>query len=87
MQVLETDRLRLGAWRELDVDFVLDMYSRWEVQRFLGVRPNVMAGRNDAEAAIARWRSLDHPAQGIWAVQHREQQQLLGTVLLKPIPA
>lgn len=87
MHPLDTDRLHLRAWCEDDVDFVFDMYSRWEVQRFIGFAPRVMADRGEAEAAIARWSSLDDPVCGIWAVRSRAARQLLGTLLLKPIPA
>jgi RimJ/RimL family protein N-acetyltransferase len=87
MRSLETERLRLRAWTDADVDFIFDMYSRWEVQRFIGLIPRVMADRSEAEAAVARWRSLDHPVHSVWAVERRKDGQLLGTVLLKPIPA
>lgn len=91
MQTLETQRLLLRAWTRADTDFVFDTYSRWEVQRFIGVVPRVMADRGEAEAAIARWRALDdHRVHGVWAVQRRDGDALgplLGTLLLKPIPA
>ncbi|UIJ33936.1 GNAT family N-acetyltransferase [Allobranchiibius sp. GilTou73] len=87
MQSLESSRLLLRPWSANDVDFVFDMYSRWEVQRFIGRAPKVMTDRRDAEAAIERWTGGDHPTYGIWAVQHREKGHLLGTLMLKPIPA
>jgi len=87
MKSLKSDRLRLRQWTLDDVDFVLDMYSRWEVQRFIGRRPRVMHDRVEAVATITRWRSLIEPAHGIWAVEHSETGRLLGTMLLKPIPA
>ena len=86
MDVLNTDRLHLRPWTKADVDFVFDMYSRWEVQRFIGVVPRVMTQRSEAEAAITRWRAVDHLGGGIWAVAHRDGH-LLGTLLLKSIPA
>ncbi|SDY99077.1 Protein N-acetyltransferase, RimJ/RimL family [Modestobacter sp. DSM 44400] len=87
MHPLDTDRLQLRAWSDEDIGFVFDMYSRWEVQRFIGLVPRVMADRGEAEAVIARWRSLDDPVCGVWAVQRRADGHLLGTLLLKPIPA
>lgn len=87
MQALESERLLLRAWSQDDVDFVFDMYSRWEVQRFIGLFPKVMTERAEAEATITRWRALDHPTYGIWAVQRRTDARLLGTLVLKPIPA
>jgi len=87
MKSLTTDRLRLREWTLNDVDFVFDMYSRWEVQRFIGLQPRVLHDRGEAVARITRWRSLDEPAHGIWAVEHSETGRLLGTLLLKSIPA
>lgn len=87
VQTLETERLSLREWTEDDADFVFDMYSRWEVQRFIGLVPRVMESRSEAEAVITRWRSLLHWVHGVWAVQRREDARLLGTLLLKPIPA
>lgn len=87
MESLKSDRLRLREWTLNDVDFVLDMYSRWEVQRFIGRRPRIMHDRGEAVATITRWRSLNDPGHGIWAVEHSETGHLLGTMLLKSIPA
>ncbi|MBO1754638.1 GNAT family N-acetyltransferase [Allobranchiibius sp. CTAmp26] len=87
MQTLESDRLLIRPWSAEDVDFVLDMYSRWDVQRFIGRTPKVMSNRSEAEAAVARWNTGDHPTYGIWAIEHRESGDLLGTLMLKPIPA
>lgn len=86
MRALETSRLQLRAWSEKDVDFAFDMYSRWEVHQFIGRVPKVMTGRKEAEIALARWGAMDHPTYGTWAVQHRQAGQLLGSVMLKPIP-
>ena len=59
---LRTERLILRAWHPGDVDFVYDMYSRWDVQRFIGRVPRVMENRDEAEEKVARWRSLAVPA-------------------------
>lgn len=88
MECLRTDRLILRDWRPDDADFVFDMYSRWEVQRFIGRVPRVMEHRGEAEERIARWRSLALPEpQGIWAIALQDGERLLGTLLLKDIPA
>lgn len=42
MTTFESVRLRLRPWRADDDGFVFDMYSRWEVQRYIGTRPAVM---------------------------------------------
>jgi RimJ/RimL family protein N-acetyltransferase len=85
--VLLTERLRLREWTTADVDFVFDMYSRWDVQRYLGQSPQVMADRSEAVAAVARWRDLPDPVHAMWAVERAEDRQLVGTMLLKSIPA
>jgi RimJ/RimL family protein N-acetyltransferase len=89
VESLTTPRLRLREWAlaDLDVDFVFDTYSRWEVQRYLGMAPRVMADREEAVAAIGRWRAHPDPVLGLWAVELAESRQLLGTLLLKDIPA
>ncbi|MFC9770547.1 MULTISPECIES: GNAT family N-acetyltransferase [unclassified Pseudarthrobacter] len=66
---LETERLLLRPWEPKDADFVLDLYSRWEVQRFIGNPPRVMADRSEAEDRIRAWRAMDHPVPAVWAVQ------------------
>lgn len=66
---LETERLILRLWEPKDADFVLDLYSRWEVQRFIGNPPRVMQDRGEAEDRIRVWRAMDHPVHAVWAVQ------------------
>jgi RimJ/RimL family protein N-acetyltransferase len=88
---LETERLVLRQWEPEDADFVLDLYSRWEVQRFIGNPPRVMTDRQEAEERISAWRAMDHPIHGIWAVQLKDgpsgSHTLAGNLLLKDIPA
>lgn len=85
--VLRTRRLLLRGWSEDDVDFAFDMYSRPEVQRFIGRFPKVMSQRSEAQLAIARWRAMDDGMHGVWVVHHRQDDRPLGAVILKPIPA
>jgi len=87
VEELSTDRLTLRRWREDDADFVFDMYSRWDVQRFIGRVPRIMENRSEALERIAAWRALDHPVHAIWAVELSETHELVGTLLLKSIPA
>lgn len=87
MRTLRTTRLSLRPWSPDDADFVYDMYSRWEVQRFIGLVPRVMEDRAEAKRLIARCRELEHPVHGFWAIQRLEDAQLVGTILLKEIPA
>jgi RimJ/RimL family protein N-acetyltransferase len=87
MRELMTARLRLRSWSYDDADFLFDMYSRWEVQRFIGLVPKVMVDRGEAVASIERRRSFEHPIHGIWAIETLADRELVGNLLLKPIPA
>ncbi|WP_084442889.1 GNAT family N-acetyltransferase [Arthrobacter sp. CAL618] len=84
---LATDRLLLRMWEPTDAEFVYDLYSRWEVQRFIGLVPRVMEGRSEADRLIEKCRGFHHPVQGFWAVERVKDSQLVGTILLKGIPA
>jgi len=84
---LESERLILRNWSDDDVDFVYDMYSRWEVQRYLGTSPKVMVERSEAVARVKQLRALDHPVHGVWAIERNDGGGLVGSGLLKPIPA
>jgi len=84
---LSTERLVLRAWTLDDVDFALDLYSRWEVQRFIGRTPQVLTDRDEAVARVERFMALDHPVHGIWLLIERAGGRRLGTMLLQPIPA
>ena len=87
MLTLETPRLTLRPFAAEDADFVLDMYSRMEVQRFIGTTPKLMQDRAEALALINAWAARDDGTCGIRAVEVKESGQLAGTLLLKPIPA
>ena len=87
MPTLTTDRLTLRPWRDDDADFVLDLYSRLEVQRYIGRVPRLMQTRTEALARIAAWRDLAHPLHEIWAVELSDTRRPIGSLLLKSIPA
>lgn len=87
MQNLETARLRLRPWEPDDAGFVLDLYSRWAVQQFIGNTPRVMVDPAEATERIGVWRAMDHPVHGVWAVEVKDTGTLAGTLLLKSIPA
>jgi RimJ/RimL family protein N-acetyltransferase len=84
---LETERLVLRQWEPEDAGFVLDLYSRWEVQQFIGNPPQVMTDLQQAQERIRMWRAMDHPVHGAWAVHLKDTGKLAGTLLLKSIPA
>jgi RimJ/RimL family protein N-acetyltransferase len=86
--IFETERLVVRPYTRQDVEFVFDMYSRWEVQRFIGATPRVLQGTDEALAAIERWQALSQAdaLSGAWAVTLRSSGELLGTVMLKQLP-
>jgi RimJ/RimL family protein N-acetyltransferase len=88
MEELRSARLRLRGWRPDDVDFLFDLYSRQEVQRYIGRVPRVMTDRAEAQERLDRLTDHLQPAPlGVWAVAREEDGHLLGVLLLKDIPA
>lgn len=88
MEELHSVRLRLRDWQPGDVDFLFDLYSRWEVQRYIGLVPRVMADRAEAQERLDRLAANPLPAPlGVWAVAREDDGRLLGVLLLKDIPA
>ncbi|MDF9877095.1 GNAT family N-acetyltransferase [Cellulosimicrobium cellulans] len=95
MQTLTTSRLTLRPWTTGDVDAVLDIYSRWDVMRYIGTTPQVITTLDEASARVERWQAADDGTHGVWAVVPREGDLVglpaggapVGTILLKPIPA
>ena len=79
-------RVALRRWTMDDVEFVFDMYARWEVQRFLGTAPRVMESPDEARAAIGRWTTDVQDPYGVWAMTLVASGQPIGSVLLKPLP-
>lgn len=91
MTLLETDRLVIRQWTEEPADLarIYDIYSRWEVARWLGATPRVLAEPADALGVVRRWAqrcAAGAGRYGVWAVQVRDTGQLAGTVLLVPLP-
>ncbi len=84
----ETDRCRLRNWRDSDVDRVLDLYSRWEVARWLGAQPKAMETLEQAQGLVDRWGEInrEEPVAGRWAVERKSDGLLVGTVILVPLP-
>ncbi|MBQ1443633.1 MAG: GNAT family N-acetyltransferase [Renibacterium sp.] len=87
METFATERLLLRRWTPADADFVFDLYSRWEVKQFIGAVPSIMESRQEAVDRIEKLRAFDHPVHGFWAVQNKQDGELLGTILFKLIPA
>jgi RimJ/RimL family protein N-acetyltransferase len=85
VKVISGDRVRLRPWRAADASFVFDMYSKPDVQRFLGRQPKVMEHRTHADALIKRLTAVDDPIRGYWAVEAVPSGELLGTVMIQGI--
>jgi len=85
--VFETERLLVRLYEPEDAPFVLDMYSRWDVQRFLGASPKPLQTLEEASITIRRARSVSDqtPLLGVWAVTLRSGEPV-GTVMLKMAP-
>jgi RimJ/RimL family protein N-acetyltransferase len=85
--IFETDRLVVRDWAVGDGDRVFDIYRRWEVSRWLGADPKVMAHRDAATRVIERWNERNQdPVYGVWAVEEKATRVVAGTVLLMPLP-
>ncbi|MEU4563897.1 GNAT family N-acetyltransferase [Actinoplanes sp. NPDC023936] len=82
MRSLITPRLVLREWEEKDAEFILDMYSRWDVMRYLGAEPQVLTDLTGARARLAAWRDRQDDVHTVWAVQDRRTGHLLGTAFL-----
>lgn len=84
---LTTQRLTLRPFNLDDADFLFDMYSRWEVQRYIGREPRVMTDRAEAMERAERLAAHEHPMHGIWAITDTKTGHPLGALLLKDLPA
>ncbi|WP_329108384.1 GNAT family N-acetyltransferase [Micromonospora sp. NBC_01699] len=92
MTVFETERLVVRDWTEEPGDLarIFEIYSLVEVTRWLGASPLLpLTDPAGAPAVVRRWhaRHAEHGGRyGIWAIQRRDTAQVVGTVLLKPLP-
>lgn len=84
---LDTPRLLLRRWREEDTAFAYDLYSRWEVQRYLGRAPRILAGPAEAETLVRRLRRREDRYRAYRVVALADTGEPVGTVMLQPLPA
>ncbi|KHK98322.1 hypothetical protein LK09_04670 [Microbacterium mangrovi] len=89
---LQTARLLLRPWTtsDADVDFLFDMYARWDVQRYIGREPRVVADRAEALERAQRWATAESGIPGlpgVLAVTDLATGHRYGSVLLKSLPA
>jgi RimJ/RimL family protein N-acetyltransferase len=90
VSIFETERLIVRPWTDSDADVarLYDIYSRWEVSRWLGNPPAVMASPDEAAPRIERWNTFGANLggrRGIWAIQRRDTGVVAGSVLLVPL--
>ncbi|MFJ9522798.1 GNAT family N-acetyltransferase [Kitasatospora sp. NPDC101801] len=85
--MFETDRLSVRLWDEADQERAFDLYSRWEVAKWLGSAPRALETPAEAAALVERCRARSaDPRYGVWAVQRRDTGTVVGSVLLMPLP-
>ncbi len=86
LPTLSTPRLTLRPWSVDDVEAAFDIYSRWDVMRYLGNAPRVHADRSETLAMLERWHGLTGPLHGVWAIVPAEQSAPVGSALCKSLP-
>lgn len=95
MELLRTRRIVLRSWRQDEVLPFFDLYSRWDVMRWLGRPPRrAIADLDEARERLGRWQErqagLSAP-QGMWALVPRTRPAgqppagPVGTILLLPL--
>jgi RimJ/RimL family protein N-acetyltransferase len=79
----ETERCTVRNWRPSDAERAFDIYSRWEVSKWLGNPPKAMEERAAADRLVERWGQLnrDDPTEGRWAVERKSDGVVAGTVI------
>ncbi len=74
---IETERLLLRGWREADLDPYADLAADPEVNRFLGDPMDREQAWRSIATFIGHWQLRGY---GLWAVERKSDQQLLGRV-------
>ncbi|MGN6612833.1 MAG: GNAT family N-acetyltransferase [Angustibacter sp.] len=89
MQLLTTPRTALRHWRDDDVAAYFDLYSRWDVMRWLGPQPRrVVADEVEARRRLQRWAQVAaelQPPFGLWALVPGTGAPPVGTLILLPL--
>ncbi len=83
--ILSTPRLILRGWTMDDVDAAFAIYSRPEVGRYFGTDGHVMTDQAEAVAMVERRMAIQHPIHAIWAIELRENSQVVGNASLLEI--
>lgn len=84
---LMTERLICRQWRMDDLESAFRMYGDAEVARYLGQdlpTPDIETQRANLEKLVERYSTMDD--YSAWAMEERTTREVVGTVLLKPLP-
>jgi RimJ/RimL family protein N-acetyltransferase len=89
MEHFTTARLTARDWTPADAEAAFAIYGRDEVTRWLGPQPrepvpSLVHMRQVLDRRIAR--SREQPDYGLWALELRATGQVVGAVLLAPLP-
>jgi RimJ/RimL family protein N-acetyltransferase len=85
--VYATERCVVRNWRASDAERVFDIYSRWEVAKWLGATPRAMEEIGGADRLIEAWAEKNRTAPaGRWAVESKADGVVAGTSILVPLP-
>ncbi|WP_082538213.1 GNAT family N-acetyltransferase [Angustibacter sp. Root456] len=92
MLLLTTPRTELRHWCDDDLTAYLDLYSRWDVMRWLGPQPRrVVENEAEARRRLQRWVQLADELEapfGLWALVPRDDGAdgtPVGTLILLPL--
>lgn len=90
MEHFTTARLVARDWTAADAQAAFGIYGRDEVMRWLGAQPRRPVPSTEAMSErLARMieQGRDRPEYGLWPLVLRETGELVGAVLLQPLPA
>jgi RimJ/RimL family protein N-acetyltransferase len=88
-RTLSTQRLALGPWNADDALAGLKIFGRDEVTRWLAPAMDPIQDEAGMRATLEAWTSEDaaaEPPVGHWAVRHRDDDVLLGSITVRRIP-
>jgi RimJ/RimL family protein N-acetyltransferase len=89
MEHFRTERLIARDWRTADAPAAFAIYGRDEVMRWLGPQPRVtvpsVEHMRERLGAMAE-RATVQPDFGLWPLELRSSGEVVGAVLLQPLP-
>jgi RimJ/RimL family protein N-acetyltransferase len=87
---LETERLALRPWQiDDDAQDALTIYGEHDVARWLSPAMDRVAAVAQMRLILEKWVNEDRPSDlpcGRWAIERREDRQLIGAAVLLPLP-